>query len=154
VEARSIEPETAHPQLPEVARAEREDAERLRSTLAALPTEQQTALELAYWAGLSQTEIGARIGQPLGTVKTRVRLGLLRLAKLLEDYPTAKHDRSERRAMIDKQTKAGLKSAMPIRTPPEQIVEPSDSGRIRTPNSQTTLEPCVEGGTLTRRLGP
>jgi RNA polymerase sigma-70 factor, ECF subfamily len=41
-------------------------------------------LELAYWHGLSQSEISARLDVPLGTVKTRTRSGLRRLADLLE----------------------------------------------------------------------
>lgn len=56
---------------------------RLRRALVALPPEQRRALELAYWEGLSQSEISRETGDPLGTVKTRVRLGLQRLAELL-----------------------------------------------------------------------
>jgi RNA polymerase sigma-70 factor (ECF subfamily) len=56
---------------------------RLRRALGALPPEQRRALELAYWEGLSQSEISRETGDPLGTVKTRVRLGLQRLAELL-----------------------------------------------------------------------
>ena len=56
---------------------------RLRKALGTLPPEQRRALELAYWEGLSQSEISRETGDPLGTVKTRVRLGLQRLAELL-----------------------------------------------------------------------
>lgn len=59
-----------------------EHGERKRLVLAALaelPSEQREALELGYFGGLSQSEIAARTGQPLGTVKTRMRLALLKL---------------------------------------------------------------------------
>jgi len=51
--------------------------------MASLPIEQRRTLELAYFEGLSQAEIAERLGDPLGTVKTRVRLGLGKLASLL-----------------------------------------------------------------------
>jgi len=56
-----------------------------------LPQEQRQALELGYFGGLSQTEIAERTGQPLGTIKTRMRLAMLklrdRLSSLREDTP-------------------------------------------------------------------
>jgi RNA polymerase sigma-70 factor (ECF subfamily) len=61
-------------------------AERQRLVRAALDTlapEQREVIELAYYSGLSHSEIAARTGQPLGTVKTRTRLGLLKLRELL-----------------------------------------------------------------------
>jgi RNA polymerase sigma-70 factor (ECF subfamily) len=59
-----------------------EHAERRRLVLAALaelPREQRETLELGYFGGLSQSEIAEQTGQPLGTIKTRMRLALLKL---------------------------------------------------------------------------
>lgn len=55
----------------------------VRSALAALVPEQRRLIELAYFEGLSHTEIAASVGQPLGTVKTRIRLGMTRLRETL-----------------------------------------------------------------------
>jgi RNA polymerase sigma-70 factor (ECF subfamily) len=51
----------------------------VRAALRALPGEQRESLELAYFEGLSQTEIAERTGHPLGTVKTRMRLAMQKL---------------------------------------------------------------------------
>ena len=53
--------------------------ELVRSALAALPLPQREALELAYFGGLTQQEISDKTGQPLGTIKTRMRLGMQKL---------------------------------------------------------------------------
>ena len=51
--------------------------------LAQLPDDQKRALILAYFDGLTQSEIAARLGAPLGTVKTRMRSGMMKLKELL-----------------------------------------------------------------------
>lgn len=62
-----------------------EQSEIVRAALAQLSEEQRTTLLLAYQEGLTQTEIAERLKQPLGTVKTRTRAGLLKLRELLRD---------------------------------------------------------------------
>jgi RNA polymerase sigma-70 factor (ECF subfamily) len=58
------------------------------AALAALPAEQRRTVELAYFGGLTQSEIARATGDPLGTVKTRIRLGMAKLADaLLEARP-------------------------------------------------------------------
>jgi RNA polymerase sigma-70 factor (ECF subfamily) len=66
---------------PEVAG--RLDREAVLEALGRLPEAQREAIELAYWSGLTQHEIAARTGAPLGTIKSRVRLGLLALRREL-----------------------------------------------------------------------
>ncbi|HJT67677.1 MAG TPA: sigma-70 family RNA polymerase sigma factor, partial [Pyrinomonadaceae bacterium] len=60
-----------------------EQREVVNNALAQLPDEQKQLLLLAYFDGLSQSEIAARVGAPLGTVKTRMRTGMMKLRELL-----------------------------------------------------------------------
>jgi RNA polymerase sigma-70 factor, ECF subfamily len=57
--------------------------DRIRGVLNSLPAEQQAPLELAYFQGLSHTEIAEKTGSPLGTVKTRIRAGLMAIRKAI-----------------------------------------------------------------------
>lgn len=60
-----------------------ERAALVREAVRSLPTEQREALQLGYFEGLSQSEISEKTGQPLGTVKTRMRLALRKLREAL-----------------------------------------------------------------------
>ncbi len=60
-----------------------ERREQVQQAIAQLPSEQRQVIELAYYQGLSHAEIAAQIGLPLGTIKTRIRLGLNKLRREL-----------------------------------------------------------------------
>jgi len=61
------------------------ERERVQTALKQLPDQQREALELAYYGGFSQSELAERLGQPVGTIKSRMFTGLARLRELLAD---------------------------------------------------------------------
>ena len=72
----SVEPDLA-------SEAERSRAmDKVRSALDSMPKEQRSALEMAYFEGLTHAEIAQKTGEPLGTIKTRIRTGLISLRKV------------------------------------------------------------------------
>lgn len=68
---------------PEQATVDSERRQLVRAALETLPAEQREVVELAYYSGLSHSEIASRLGQPLGTVKTRTRLAMIKLRDML-----------------------------------------------------------------------
>jgi RNA polymerase sigma-70 factor (ECF subfamily) len=77
------EPSTLLDPAIEVERAEA--AQGLRQALLQLPPDQRRAIDLAFFAGLTHEQIAKQLSVPLGTVKTRIRLGMTRLRDLLRD---------------------------------------------------------------------
>jgi RNA polymerase sigma-70 factor (ECF subfamily) len=74
---------TAGTASPEADSLTAERRQLVRSALDALSAEQREVIELAYYSGLSHSEIALKLGQPLGTVKTRTRLGMMKLRDML-----------------------------------------------------------------------
>jgi RNA polymerase sigma-70 factor, ECF subfamily len=64
----------------------KENAEMIRSVVAALPPDQRRAIELAFFSGLTQDEIAKTLQEPLGTIKARIRRGMLKLREKLEGF--------------------------------------------------------------------
>lgn len=70
------------------ALARRDERERVRAALAQLNDSQREAIDLAFFAGLTQTQIAEKLDTPLGTVKARIRRGLLALRDVLGQVPS------------------------------------------------------------------
>lgn len=76
--------------------------ERVQAALAQLPPDQRQALSLAFFSGLSHSQIAAVLKQPLGTIKTRLRLALQKLREALRDEQTAQDTSKERESAYNK----------------------------------------------------
>ena len=71
---------------PEQSAALAQQQDQVRKALETLNDEQRQAIELAFFNGLSQSEIALKLNEPLGTIKTRIRNGMLKLRELLHPY--------------------------------------------------------------------
>jgi len=76
----AVEGEAAAAPLPEA------EAAAIRSAVAGLPSDQRQAIQMAFFGGLTHLEIAEALQEPLGTVKARIRRGMLRLRELLQNY--------------------------------------------------------------------
>jgi RNA polymerase sigma-70 factor (ECF subfamily) len=74
---------TVHDPVPLANLEQRERQRRLTSALGTLPEEQRRCIELAFFSGLSHSQISAALEQPLGTVKSRIQLGMSKLRAAL-----------------------------------------------------------------------
>jgi RNA polymerase sigma-70 factor (ECF subfamily) len=79
--AEGLEERHEAPELTDVEAVRREEAREVRAALSTLPGEQSRVIELAYYGGFTHTQIAQMLGEPVGTIKGRMRLGLEKMRK-------------------------------------------------------------------------
>jgi RNA polymerase sigma-70 factor (ECF subfamily) len=114
------------------------EARRLGAALTALPPEQRSAIELAFFAGLTHDQIAARTGAPLGTVKGRVRLGLRRLRRDLQD-PAPQYEGDKVTGFQDDKGPFFLTPQRHVTPSPIAASGLNDPTRTATPYDRATL---------------
>ena len=85
VEDEGIAERVPAPERTDLEFARRDEARKIRDALAGLPDEQSRVIELAYFGGLTHTEIASMLDVPVGTIKGRMRLGLAKMRMVLAD---------------------------------------------------------------------
>lgn len=78
-----FDPSDGSQEAPQSSTEDRERKELVLSAIAKLPEKQRIAIELSYFGGLSHTEVAKRLEAPLGSVKTQIRLGMMKLREVL-----------------------------------------------------------------------
>jgi RNA polymerase sigma-70 factor, ECF subfamily len=81
-----VEERQEAPERTDVEAARREEARSVRTALDTLPSDQRRTIELAYFGGFSHSQIAELLGEPIGTIKGRMRLGLDKLRHQLADF--------------------------------------------------------------------
>src|ERR1700733_10069629 len=71
----------------DVLSSQSEERKRIREAMSALPGAQREAIELAFFTDMTQAEVSAKLSEPLGTIKARIRRGLLSLRDILQLSP-------------------------------------------------------------------
>lgn len=84
-EEEDVVPSTDERDDPAIMTVLLDERKAVRDAMRVLPPEQRLAIQLAYFGGLTQQEIANQLGHPLGTVKTRIRLGMQKMRGVLEE---------------------------------------------------------------------
>ena len=82
--AEGIEERIEAPERTDVEVARRDEARSVRDAIGELPGDQERVIELAYFGGFTHTQIAEMLGEPIGTIKGRMRLGLEKLRRQLQ----------------------------------------------------------------------
>lgn len=99
---------------PEQATERAEDARNLRGALARLPAGQRSAIEMAYFSGLTRRQIAAEMALPIGTVKSRLRLGMRTLASVLAEAAMPSGSQAETSGPPERRRRSSTATRTPV----------------------------------------
>ncbi len=91
----NLQPDTSDEVNPEISALNDEQAQLVRRAMAVLNEQQKQTIELAYFSGMSHSEIAAALGDPIGTIKSRIRLGMQKMRQFLIEEGTITSAASE-----------------------------------------------------------